>query len=291
LPRRRDLGVSAVRRLDECLNEAAIRLAATGIEAPRREARLLMGHWLGRDPATLLGVQAELVSALGPYFDLVARRARHEPLSHLVGRREFWSLSFEVSNQVLDPRPDSEVLVESVLKIFTQKTGALSLLDLGTGSGCLILSVLHERSEATGIGVDVSGAALEIANRNARNLSLSSRVAFVRGEWGAALSGSFDAILANPPYIPTSHIMGLAPDVVDFDPHLALDGGMDGLDCFRALAEDTRRLLAPGGKAFFEIGDGQEGAVAEILQVAALNVVDQIADLAGCTRCLIAQAH
>ncbi|MDA0655141.1 MAG: peptide chain release factor N(5)-glutamine methyltransferase [Proteobacteria bacterium] len=283
--------MSATLRLDECLNEAAIRLAAIGIDAPRHEARLLMGHWLGRDPAMLLGVQAELVSAPEPYFDLVARRARHEPLSHLVGWREFWSLSFEVSNQVLDPRPDSEVLVESVLKFFTPQTGAMRLLDLGTGSGCLILSVLHELFGATGIGVDVSGAALEIANRNARNLSLSARVAFVRGDWGAALSGSFDGILANPPYIPTGHIMGLAPDVADFEPHLALDGGVDGLDCFRALAADTRRLLAPGGKAFFEIGEGQEVAVEEILRAAALNVVDRIADLAGRTRCLIAQAH
>jgi len=278
-------------RLDECLQQAAARLVAVEIESPRREARLLLAHWLGRDPAALLGVQAEHVDNPAFYFDLVTRRVNREPMSHLLGHREFWSLSFDVTGSVLDPRPDSEALVESVLKEFPLEDESLRLLDFGTGTGCLILSVLSERLQASGVGVDVSKDALKIANQNAKKLSLSARVEFLESDWGESLSGSFDAILANPPYIASEDIDGLAPEVAQYEPRLALDGGVDGLDCYRALGKDVTRLLAPGGKAFFEIGQGQAVAVEEILEAAKLRVLRHVVDLGGHVRCLIAQAY
>jgi release factor glutamine methyltransferase len=278
-------------RLDECLQQAVAQLVAAGIQSPRRESRLLLGHWLGRDPAAFLGVQAECIDNPKFYFDLVKRRVNREPMSHLLGYREFWSLSFDVTSSVLDPRPDSEALVESVLKEFPREEEKIRILDFGTGTGCLILSVLSERPQAIGVGVDVSKDALKIANGNAKKLSFAARVAFLESDWGENLSGSFDCILANPPYLASEDIDGLAPEVAQFEPRLALDGGIDGLDCYRALSKDVKRLLAPGGKAFFEIGEGQASEIEDILEATNLRVVRSFADLGARIRCLIAQAY
>ena len=278
-------------RLDECLQQAVAQLVAAGIQSPRRESRLLLGHWLGRDPAALLGVQDEYIDNPKFYFDLVKRRVNREPMSHLLGYREFWSLSFDVTSSVLDPRPDSETLVESVLKEFPREEEKIRILDFGTGTGCLILSVLSERPQATGVGVDVSKDALKIANENAKKMPFVARVAFLESDWGENLSGLFDCILANPPYIASDDIDGLAPEVARFEPRLALDGGIDGLDCYRALSRDVKRLLAPGGKAFFEIGEGQAPEIGDILEAANLRVLRSVADLGAHIRCLIAQHY
>ena len=278
-------------RLDECLQQAVAQLVAAGIQSPRRESRLLLGHWLGRDPAALLGVQDEYIDNPKFYFDLVKRRVNREPMSHLLGYREFWSLSFDVTSSVLDPRPDSETLVESVLKEFPCEEEKIRILDFGTGTGCLILSVLSERPQATGVGVDVSKDALKIANENAKKMPFVTRVAFLESDWGENLSGLFDCILANPPYIASDDIDGLAPEVARFEPRLALDGGIDGLDCYRALSKDVKRLLAPSGKAFFEIGEGQASEIGDILEAANLRVVRSVADLGAHIRCLIAQPY
>lgn len=281
--------MTAFRRLDDCLDEAARRLTASGIESPRREARLLMAHWLDRDPAQLLGPQSEAVMAPATYFELVARRARREPLSHLLGRREFWSLDFEVGPAVLDPRPDSEILVETVLKDRPETEAPFTVLDFGTGSGCLLLSVLHERPGATGIGVDRSAAALEVAMRNARRLGVAERARFIESDWAEAVSGTFDVILANPPYIESAAIDGLAPEISVFDPRLALDGGADGLDAYRRLAPGLARLAAADARVYLEIGAGQKAAVGDIFKQAGLTICATAADLAGHVRCLVAQ--
>jgi release factor glutamine methyltransferase len=287
--------MSAPIRVDDslgaCLSEAAHRLAEAGVEAPRREARLLMAHCLGCDPATLLGPQGGRHGEYGPFRDLVARRARREPLSHLLGRRGFWSLDFDVGPDVLDPRPDSEVIVEAVLRAFPEEDAAFRLLDFGTGSGCLALSLLAERPNAGAVAVDVSRAALAVAAGNAHRLGLARRIDFVESDWGAALTGRFEVIVANPPYIPSAEIDALAPEVALYEPRLALDGGADGLDAYRALAGDIARLLAPGGKAFCEIGDGQADAVEGVLRGCGLEPASRLSDLAGRARCIVAQAH
>ena len=276
-------------RLDGVLREAAERLRAAGIEAPAREARLLAGAVLGADAVGLLAHPERVVDVDQRRCLALAadRRAAREPLSHIVGHREFWSLEFRVGPEVLDPRPDSETLVEAGLAALADRGAAWRLLDLGTGSGCLLLALLSELPAATGIGVDLSPAALAIAADNARRLGLADRAAFACGDWGEGLAGSFDLILCNPPYIPDSAIAGLAPEVALHEPRLALDGGPDGLACYRRLAPQLARLVAPGGHVVLELGDGQAEAVAAIATGAGLAVAGLRPDLSGRPRGLV----
>ena len=274
-----------------CLDEAARRLVDAGIVGARKEARLLMGYWLNRDPAQLFGPQYEEVGAPESFFDLVDRRVGREPLSHLVGRREFWSLEFEVSDSVLDPRPDSEVLIETGLLHWPNRSDSFSVLDLGTGSGCLLLSLLRNRPRAIGVGVDVSGAALEIARRNAARIVPDGRAQFLKSDWGSSISQPFDLVVANPPYIPSNQISELDAEVTNFEPLLALDGGLDGLDAYRAIAEDLVRLTTPTGIILLEIGSGQSEQVASILEKSGLVVKCIKNDLAGRNRCLVAHHY
>lgn len=271
------------------LDAAARRLAAAGVENARREARLLLAHALGVGPAALIAdpTQALDASASARFATLVARREGREPVSRLVGVREFWSLEFVVTPEVLDPRPDSETLVQAALDLFPGHTAPLQVLDLGTGSGCLLLSVLTERKCARGLGVDISGAALQIAAANAARLGLGARAAFHADDWGRSLDGRFDLILCNPPYIPTGAICGLEPEVARFDPRLALDGGPDGFRAYRALAPEIARLLAPKGAAVIEVGSGQLSEIESIFSKAGLSVVELRRDLAGRERCLV----
>lgn len=187
---------------------------------------------------------------------LLRRRAAGEPVSKIIGRKEFWSLDFKTTGATLDPRPDSETLVEAVLRHISEKDKLYNIVDFGTGTGCLLLSVLSEYPNATGVGVDISPDALSIAQENAQLLGLSDRATFQQSEWGAELDGEgvFDIILSNPPYIPSEVIPTLEADVAEYDPMLALDGGADGLDEYRRLLPDIARLLAPQAYAFIEIG-------------------------------------
>ena len=204
---------------------------------------------------------------------LVARREKREPVSHILGARGFWKIMLKVTPDVLTPRPDTESLLDVLLpKIPADR--AVSVLDLGVGSGAILLAILSERPAARGLGVDVSAEAVAVARENAANLGLSSRVALLRGDWTAGLaSDSFDVVVANPPYIPTGELAGLAPEVRDHEPWLALDGGADGLDAFRALAPQAIRVLRPGGVFAVEIGLGQGAAVERLFQdVGAVSV-------------------
>ncbi|MFO1058082.1 MAG: peptide chain release factor N(5)-glutamine methyltransferase [Dongiaceae bacterium] len=267
----------------------AERLRLAGIEEHRREARLLAGAVLGADPATLVAHPERRVdpAAAARLAAAAARRAAREPLSHILGRREFWSLSFAVDGSVLDPRPDSETLVAAALALVPDRSRPLRLLDLGTGSGCLLLALLSELPAATGLGIDASPAALAVAAGNAGRLGLSARADFRPGDWAGGLAGPFDLVLSNPPYIPSAELPLLAPEVARYEPRLALDGGPDGLDCYRRLAPQLGALLREGGAALLELGAGQAAAVAAIMAAAGLRAAGLEADAAGRPRCLV----
>jgi release factor glutamine methyltransferase len=271
------------------LAEAIRTLAAAGIDAPRREARLLLATVLASDAGAIIGNPDRVLSAVerGRFSALVARRAAREPAARLLGHREFWSLDFALSPATLVPRPDSETVIEAVLARIGARDAALRLLDFGTGSGCLLLALLSELPAAHGIGVDIAPEAALTARRNAISLGSADRADFVAGAWGTGIVGEFDVIVANPPYIPSGTIALLAPEVALHDPRHALDGGPDGLDCYRVLAPETARLLRKGGIAAFELGAGQAGPVAALMRDQRLAVIDIRRDLAGIERCLL----
>lgn len=274
------------------LGDSAAVLTAAGIGEARLEARLLLGHVLGVGTETVVAHPERPVSGAerARLGRLVRRRARREPLAYIVGRREFWSLPLTVSPDTLVPRPESETVVEAVLARQQERTCALRILDLGTGSGCLLLALLTELPLASGVGVDISPAALAVARDNAAALGLAPRAAFVCADWAASLSGRFDVVVANPPYIADDALPALAPEVAVFEPRLALGGGDDGLDPYRAIIPGLARLQTRGGAAFFEVGDGQAAAVAAMLFRHGLQDIEITNDLAGIPRCVRAVA-
>jgi release factor glutamine methyltransferase len=270
------------------VGSVARRLAAAGIAGSRREARLLVALAAAADPATVLGWPERHLdtAAEARLRALVERRVAGEPYARLAGRRQFWSLDFALSPETLDPRPDSETLIEAALERLGDRGAALRILDLGTGSGCLLLALLSELANAFGIGIDLLPGATATARRNAAALELADRAQFVVGNWGEALAGPVDVVLANPPYICSESIDSLAPEVARYEPRIALDGGRDGLDAYRVLASQTRRLLKPGGVALFELGEGQGAAVAALMVAAGLKPEGIRRDLAGTERVL-----
>ena len=278
--------MSGAATIGACLEEGARRLAKAGIPDARREARLILAHALGVGVTTILGYPERAVEDAGRFDSLIARRAAREPLSHLTGRREFWSLEFEVTPETLDPRADSEALVEAALAAIADRQAPLSVLDFGTGTGCLLLALLSELPNARGVGIDIAEQTLAVARRNAAGLGLAERALFAIGDWGGSLAGPFDLIVSNPPYIPAGEISGLQPEVAGFEPRRALDGGVDGLDAYRRLGPDISRLLRSGGVAVLEFGLGQGDAVARLMAVEGLAPQGFTADLAGHDRCL-----
>jgi len=272
------------------LDGAALRLGGAGVEKPRRDARLLLAEALGDGAALITGhPERQLDTAEADRFAaLIQRRTAREPVSRILGRREFWSLNLRVTPDVLDPRPDSETLVEAVLARIEDRNAGLQLLDLGTGSGCLLLALLSELPRAMGLGVDISPSALAVAWNNARILGLSSRAEFRRGNWAQELAGSWQVIVSNPPYIMESAIADLAPEVARYDPGVALSGGADGLAAYRSLVPQAARVLAPGGILAIEVGEGQAGEVEELLGAADLIDICRARDLTGTDRCVLA---
>lgn len=275
--------------IGEALRLGTDRLAAAGIAEPRREARLLLALALGVDQSVVLGYPERVLdeTARGRLLPLLDRRAAREPFSRIAGRREFWSLDFEISPETLDPRPDSETLIETALALLPDRGAALRVLDLGTGSGALLLALLSELPRASGIGIDRVAGAAATARRNAASLGFAERTLFIAGSWGAAISSAVaDVILANPPYIASEEIAALAPEVARYEPRMALDGGPDGLGAYRELAADMHRLLVPGGVAVVEIAAGRAIAVTELLVKAGLQLRAVGRDLAGGERCV-----
>jgi len=270
-----------------CLKRGAARLAAAGKENPWREARLLLAHATGHSEAVLIGYPERAVETGDAYNVLIDRRAAHEPMSHILGRREFWSLDFEVTRDTLDPRPDSETIIEAALERFEDCTQVLRILDLGTGTGCLLAALLIEYSASWGIGVERSLATAMVAQRNIAALKLSDRGRILIADWAISLNGQFDLIVSNPPYIPTAEIARLQPEVAKFEPLMALDGGADGFAAYRRLMSEIPQILACEGIAIIEFGAGQCGAVADIGKENGLVVRDTRADLAGRPRSLV----
>jgi len=258
------------------------RLKAAGVDSPAIDARLLL-------EAAAAVSRVEIVSdpyrALTPnqaatFEDFLARRAKREPVSHILGRKGFWKIMLGVTKDVLTPRPDSEVIVDSILGAFDEHRH-FSILDLGVGSGAMLLAILAERPNAKGLGIDISEEALAVARENAANLGLGKQVALLRGDWTAGLeSERFDVVIANPPYIPSRDIATLDPEVRDHEPRLALDGGDDGLDAYRLLAPEILRVLKPDGVFAVEIGWDQSQAVEALFKAAGAQDVRTRKDLA-----------
>jgi release factor glutamine methyltransferase len=270
------------------LQAAAARLAAAEIEAPHREARILLAHALSLDLAGLMRRRdGVLTVAEGERFQaLVERRAGREPAAAILGRREFWSLDFIVSKDTLIPRPDSELIIETAVALCGRRPPGC-ILDLGTGTGCLLLSALSAFPRSWGLGVDLSPAAAAVARRNAERLGLAGRAAIMVGRWVEAIDARFDLLLCNPPYIPAGDIAGLMPEVARHEPRLALDGGTDGLDPYRILFADLPRRLTQGGTALFEFGAGQAEGLADLARSLGLPAPEVRRDLGGHPRVMI----
>jgi release factor glutamine methyltransferase len=274
----------------EVVTQVAARLAAAGIEDARSEAWLLLAAATGRARAALMAGADTLSSAQEARLDaLVRRRCAREPVAYILGEKEFWSLCFEVGPAVLIPRPETETVVDAALDQIGERAAALRILDLGTGSGCLLLTLLFELPHAIGIGIDDSPPALAVAKRNAERLGLAARADFRQGRWGEGLQERFDLIVSNPPYVADGEWDRLQPEIREFEPKAALAAGPDGLAAYRALAPDCARLLAADGLCALEIGHGQGDAVAGILQHHGLHITRRCRDLAGIERCVIAR--
>ena len=270
------------------------RLQRSGIghDEAALDARLLAQAVLGWDAARVLtaGHESEPSWFADHYEALLARREKREPLPYITATREFWNLSFAVSPDVLIPRPETEGLVESVIEFFPDRHAAIRIADVCTGSGCVAIAIAVERPNAQVVATDASTPALLVARRNVERHQVGERVTCVQGDLLAPLSGSFDAVVANPPYVPLVSRNGLQPEVRNFEPALALFGGADGLDLIRRLVVESAPLLQTNGYLMFEFGDGQETAVRQLISDSdTLRMVDVKHDLQGIGRIAIAQ--
>jgi release factor glutamine methyltransferase len=272
---------------------AARLLRQAGIETPELDARLLLCHATGLSHEAYV---AALNDALAPeaaarFGAHVERRLAGEPVSRIIGVREFYGRTFRIDQSTLDPRPDTETLIEAALAMVDRET-PLDILDLGAGTGCILITLLAELPQASGVGVDKSLPALERARANAQVLGVGDRARFIAGDWLEAVEGSFDLVVANPPYLSAADMAELAPGVRDHDPWPALDGGPDGLSAYRRIAPGLRKALRPGGFALFEIGHTQAEAVSGLLAGAGLAPEEEPwRDLAGRARVVAARSR
>ncbi|ARN85287.1 peptide chain release factor N(5)-glutamine methyltransferase [Candidatus Nucleicultrix amoebiphila] len=272
--------------LHEALIAGVGKLIQSGIISARLDARLLLAHTLHCDVSYIvLNPHVTLsIEQINEFQQLIDRRFLKEPIAKILGQKEFWSLPFKVTQDTLDPRPETEIILEALLKYRPDKNFPYTVLDLGTGSGCLLLSTLHEYLKAKGIGVDIIPLALKVAEENARNLNLHERSEFILSDWGLGLKGEFDIIVSNPPYIMKADIARLDDDVKNYEPHLALDGGDDGLECYRVLGGKVKKLLKPDGIAILEIGQNQHNDVEKIFTSEGFKVLEWCQDLSGILR-------
>jgi release factor glutamine methyltransferase len=286
-------GLKAGVSLQQACELMAQAFRSAGVDNAKTDARILAAHALKLSRAQLISqgdreLEPREVDALSAR---AARRLKREPVSRILGEREFWGLQLKIDTSVLDPRPETETVVEAALDWATKNqlcNEALRVLDIATGSGALVVALLSEFPAAIGVATDKSLDAVKVAHANAQLLGLAQRCMFIAADYGTALRGPFDLIVSNPPYIASGDIAELAPEVRDYDPRLALDGGADGLDAYRAIVDDAPRLLAPRGRLIVELGQGQAEVVAEIATRAGLLVEPPRADLAGISRALCA---
>ena len=278
------------------LRDTAVALTAAGIDNVGFEARLLLSHATGLTIEQLIprGPDAAPAAAAATLRELTARRVGREPMAYILGEREFWGLPFKVSPAVLVPRPDSETVIETVLDLLPDRSRKLRILDLGLGSGCLLLTLLREYPQATGVGIDASEAALAVAQANAEALGVAPRARLGTGDWRQTgwtdqLEGPFDLLVSNPPYIESMAVEGLMPEVARHEPRLALDGGADGLAAYRIIAAALPALVVPGGWAIVEVGEGQAPEIASLFAAEGLVPRPSRKDLGGIERVVPAQ--
>lgn len=285
------LNLEASTARSEALASLEKTFKVAGIENPAREARVSLCAASGITPVALIVEPREpLGSAAWKVQEVAERRATGEPLSRIVGKREFWGLSFAITPHVLDPRPETETIVEAALSILSdRREDKLNILDLGVGSGALLCALLTEFGAARGIGVDISAGAAEVAQGNLQACGLSLRAEIRIGDWTSGLEERFDLIVSNPPYIPTADLAGLPREVRDFDPWLALDGGIDGLAAYRRILTESRRILAPPGWLLAELGVGQATKVTAIANQCGFIDCVTYQDLAGADRVVAAR--
>jgi release factor glutamine methyltransferase len=270
-------------------NAAKDRLKTVQIDQPAIDARLLLEVAADVTRTDIITDPYRVLTdaQMATLDDFLNRRAAREPVSHIIGRKGFWKILLQVNKNVLTPRPETEVIVDEVLKAFPEQM-SFNMLDLGVGSGTILLAVLAERPAAKGLGIDVSEEALAVARENAANLDLANRVALLRGDWTSGLGDdSFDLVVSNPPYIATHVIDTLEPEVRDHEPRLALDGGPDGLDAYRILAGEILRVLKPGAMFAVEIGYDQSATVEALFRQAGANNVRTVKDLSTHDRVVI----
>lgn len=270
----------------EALGIATQALRASGIEQPAREARLLLALALGLPSGAVPDPDTAIPEG---FWSLLDRRAAHEPMARLRGHQGFWTLDLGLSPQTLIPRADSESVIEAAVAACATRATVRRVLDLGTGTGALLLAALVEFPAAWGLGVDLVPAACSRAAANAAANGLSARAAFVCGDWNCAVAATFDLVLCNPPYVASGELTSLMPEVALHDPVLALDGGVDGLDAYRAIAPGLSAVLSHSGHAVLEHGEGQGAAVAAILHGNGLEVMGTRTDLGGIARVVVAR--
>jgi release factor glutamine methyltransferase len=284
-------GLKAGVSVSEALRHVTQSFRAAGVEEAEPDARILVGHALHLDRARLIAQSDRILEAreVTVISALAARRLRREPVSRILGQKEFWSLPIAVTPDVLVPRPETETVVEAALDFVVRgglRIEKLRVLDIGTGSGALLLALLRELPNASGTGTDISSAALRVARANAARCGLDTRCSFVACDIASGVQGAFDLVVSNPPYIERDEIGTLAPEVRDYDPQIALAGGEDGLDAYRAIADEAKRIVAPGGRLFVELGVGQEAAVCALFTNSGLVPGTARKDLAGIPRVL-----
>lgn len=268
------------------------RLEAAGVDTPVLDARLLLEAGAGVSRLDIVTDPRRAVSEtqVRAVHALVARREAREPVSHILGRKHFWTFELAVTADVLTPRPETEFVVEAGLQALTPADREFRILDLGAGSGAILLALLRERPNASGLAVDISGEALAVARSNAEDLGLADRVEFRRGDWAANVTERFDLVVSNPPYIRSQDIADLAPEVARFEPRLALDGGSDGLSAYRQIVGDLPRLLVPGGVFALEVGWDQAAEVQAMAEGAGLELDEPRHDLSGIPRVVVGHA-
>ena len=271
--------------------EVAVALSAAGFEEPRRHACRLVASALAISRADLFGHPDRAVDEqqIGRIRAMLGRMVKREPLSRILGKREFWGLEFALSAETLDPRPETETVVEAVLRRNPERRAPLRFLDLGTGTGCLLLTLLAEFPAASGVGIDIAERAVRTAACNAVALGVADRALFLVGDWAAAVSAKFDVVVANPPYIASGDLRLAPREVACYDPWRALDGGEDGLSAYRAIATHLPRLLASNGIFVTEVGIDQAEAVVAVMRTNGLDLDGIEKDLAGIPRCVIAR--
>ncbi|MGE4065132.1 MAG: peptide chain release factor N(5)-glutamine methyltransferase [Rhodospirillaceae bacterium] len=281
-----------LRTIGAAISDLTAQFTQAGLDTPRLDARILIGHAAKLEPSLLFArADRELTDAESAAVEAFAkRRLAHEPVSRILGRREFWGLAFELNAATLDPRPDTETVVSAALALKDKLRPMPRVLDLGTGTGCILIAILSEWRQSHGLGIDADRRAVEIARANAARLGVGERAEFKEGDWCAGLVENFDLIVSNPPYIADAEAPMLSPEVTNFDPAPALFAGPDGMSAYKTLIPQAKERLSAGGRLVLEIGVAQEKAVETLLNQAGMTVEASVPDLSGRIRALVARS-